>query len=118
MENETVNMLVTQLTAGGIGVWLINHLKGKLGSIGVVDKWISRIARAGAALVAALAVVGIGFAFDPTAGVLTVSGLTAQGIAGALWEWVRQYVVQQVMYRGHKLTKNGNGGSNVAPEKK
>jgi hypothetical protein len=107
MENESLNLIVNQLTAGGLAVWLIQKFKAKLAKVGVVQEAVSKIARVMAALVAALAAIGISFAFDPSAGVLTISGLTWSTVGVGIWEWARQYVVQQVMFRGYKLSKNG-----------
>ena len=118
---EGIDVLLSQFTAGGIAVWLIGRLKGWLGSIGIVEKIVSRIARVVAALVAALAVVGISFVFDPTAGVLTISGLTWAALGTGLWEWLRQYVIQQSMFRVNEAAKAtkviSNGGNDAVPEK-
>ena len=106
---ETLSILMTQFTAGGIAVWLINKLKGWLGSIGIVQEMVSKIARIVAALVAAVAVVGINFAFDPTAGVLTVTGLTWSAMGVGLWEWCKQYVIQQGVFRINEAAKIAAG---------
>lgn len=101
---ENLDILLTQFTAGGLAVWLINKLKGYMLQIGIVQDMVSKISRIVAALLAALATVGISATFDPTAGVLTVAGLTWAGIGTALWEWLKQYVLQTVLWKGYKAT--------------
>jgi len=58
----------------------------------VLNRWVGR-------LVAAVSVVGIHMTFDPNAGTLLVSGLSLAGIGGALVEFVKQYLLQQIAYR-------------------
>lgn len=52
-----------------------------------------------AAVLAGLSSLGIHFAFDATAGVLTVTGLHAASVMHGLWQWVTQYVVQHLAYK-------------------
>lgn len=110
---ESLSILMTQFTAGGIAVWLINRLKGWLGKIGIVQVMVSKIARIVGALVAAIATVGIHFVWDPTAGSLTITGLTWAALGAGLWAWLQQYVVQTAMWKGYKATNGAvtNGGT-------
>ena len=111
---ESLGILMTQFTAGGIAVWLINKLKVWLGKIGIVQNMVSKIARIVAAIVAAVAAIGISITFDPTAGVLTVTGLTWAALGTGIWEWLKQYVIQTVLWKGYKITNGAvvtNGGT-------
>lgn len=102
----------TQFTVAAVIVWLINKLKAWLLTKGWAVATIATFARWIAALGAALSVVGISFAFDISAGVLTVSGLTLTGIVTLLWEWLKQYVVQYSAFRindAAKALRTSNG---------
>lgn len=56
-----------------------------------------------AIVTAGIAAVGVHATFDQTAGVLTITGLTAAGLWNAAMEYARQYMLQQIAYK--KLVK-------------
>lgn len=49
--------------------------------------------------VAAAAALGVHYTYDPAAGALTITGLTAAGLWTMTSETVRSWVTQEVMYR-------------------
>ena len=51
-------------------------------------------------VLAFFASLGIMFQFDPQAGTLLVTGLTASTILAGIWTWVQQVVLQQIIYHG------------------
>jgi len=117
MENSdsVLNMILSMFTVGGVSVWLINKLKAWLGKIGWIQTKVSAFIRIMAAVVAALGVVGIDFAWNGSAGTLLISGLTYTSIITLFFEWLRQYVLQTFLWKGYKLT-NGvvtNGDTKV-----
>jgi hypothetical protein len=66
-------------------------------------KWIAKdrpgVLRSLSALLAALAAAGISWQWVPDTGTLTVSGITASGVAGFLWTWGKQYLLQDFAFR-------------------
>lgn len=83
--------------AGGI-VWLIEKLKTwhlfpwMTPQTETVNRLVS-IAAAG------IATIGVAATFEPESGKLTISGLTATGIATGGWEWFKSFVFQELVYR-------------------
>ena len=49
---------------------------------------------------AAVAVIGITWAYDAKTGDLVIHGLTFSSILLLAWEWAKQFVLQQVLYDG------------------
>lgn len=52
-----------------------------------------------AAILAAVASIGIHYNFDMTAGTLTITGLSMQNIAHGLMQWGIQYATQHMVYK-------------------
>lgn len=50
-------------------------------------------------IVALLAAIGIHFQFDAQAGQLVITGLTLAGITHGAWEYAKQLVIQEMVYR-------------------
>jgi len=92
-------LISSQIGAAGISVYLIQWLKNttKLPWINdatnQLNRWLS-------AFLAALAVVGIHVEFDQTVGILTVTGLTIAAVVPLAWNFITQFVLQEVIYRG------------------
>ena len=82
------------LSAAGLE-WVKRHP-----SIAILSResafWLQRLA--GFAL-AAVAALGVHWAFDASAGSLTITGLTSTGLWAASGETIRQWASQEVMYR-------------------
>ena len=52
-----------------------------------------------AAIMALIAAVGIQYTYDSVTGVMTITGLTAAGIATGLWSWFVQFALQQGAFK-------------------
>jgi membrane-associated HD superfamily phosphohydrolase len=91
-------MLSSQIGAAGLSVYAIQWLKNtnKIAWVGAGTDKLNRVL---SALLAALSVVGVSVQFDQTAGVLTISGLTVASVVALGWNWVTQFVFQEVIYR-------------------
>ena len=91
--------ITAHLTIGAVIVYAIERLKSLAWvrwitpDTKILNAWLS-------ATLAAAAAVGISVTFDPTGGVLTITGLTLQGTLTGIWEWLKQYAVQQLLYDG------------------
>jgi hypothetical protein len=100
------NELTAHLTTGAVIVYAIEWLKRW-----PVFRWLHAdstvLNRVVSACLAGVAAVGINWNFDATAGTLVITGLTWHAVALTGWEWLKQYVVQQVLYDG-VIQKAGN----------
>ena len=63
-----------------------------------LNLWASR-------LIALAAAVGLHATFNPDAGTLIIDGLTVGGIMGAIGEYAKQLMLQQIFYK--KVVKGG-----------
>jgi hypothetical protein len=102
------SVVMTQFTLGAVVVAALQWLKSSK-----YFPWITKgkvnLLRGISAVAAAAASVGIGHVWDPQAHSLTITGLTLAGIATAFYAWLKQFAVQEFMYRATK-----NGSSNAA----
>ena len=103
------NVLATQITMGGVGVAFLQWLKStKFFPWATVET--ARMNRVIAAVVALATSVGIHLqwqnAGEAGAYTLTITGATLTGVATMAWVWLKQFVVQELIYR---TTANGNG---------
>lgn len=96
---ESGREILDHVTAGAIVVYLIEWMKrsGWCTWLTMDTKALNRIT---SGLMAAIAVLGITWQYEPTNGDLVIHGLTASAIAAALWEVAKQVCVQQVIYDG------------------
>lgn len=87
------------LTASAISVYIIQKLKSanwfKL--LGPNTKYMNIAA---SLFTAAISATGINFAFNESAGTLTITGLTLTGILTALWTWGKSFVLNEMIYQG------------------
>lgn len=92
-----------QITASAAVVLLLDYLKNAkwLGWLTQDTATRNRVAAVVGSLLAAIAVHAT---FDRTAGVLTITGLTATGIATGFVAWIKSYVFQQMMF---KMSRSG-----------
>ena len=102
------NIAMTHFTIGAVTVAALQWLKGS-----TWFPWIqagqTKLLRALSALAAAAAAVGIGYTWNAHDHSLTITGLTLSGIAVALWAWLKQFAVQEFMYRATKpAAQNAN----------
>ena len=101
---DATNELLSQISASAVVVALLNHLKQSawVPFINANSKWVNRLV---AGVFAVATSLGMHFSFDADIGTLTVTGLTAAGMAHSGWEVVKAYVVQHYMYKaGEKAT--------------
>lgn len=75
--------------------WLKRHEKISLISQ-ETGYWVQRIL---GVVVAAAAALGVHYTYDPTAGALTITGLTAVGVWTMVSETLRTWVMQEITYR-------------------
>jgi hypothetical protein len=105
------NVLATQITMGGVGVAFLQWLKSTK-----FFPWVTaesaKLNRILAAAVALVSAVGIHLSWqsagEPGAYTLTITGATLTGVTSMAWIWLKQFVVQEFMYRA---TANGSSSS-------
>lgn len=87
------------ITASAMAVAIIQWMKNtKL--IPFMDQHTDAINRLVAWIAATISAFGIHYNYDATAGTLTLTGLTAAGIGHSLWEVIRSYAFQILIYKG------------------
>jgi hypothetical protein len=99
MEDAIVtNAFLSQFTASGIIVWILQKLKEAPWFSLWTAKTSLAIQRAFGATAAAASAFAINITFDSAEGVLVITGLTLAGVGGAVWAWVQSFVMQQWWY--------------------
>ncbi len=95
------DLILSQFTASGIAVWLLQKIKGSP-KIPQVTQQTDGLNRVLAVLLAALTAGGITYGYAWEAGTLTFSiqGLTVTGILSFLWHIATSLTAQEVIYRG------------------
>lgn len=92
-------LLQNQVGIGFVVVWLLQ--KAKTASwFPLVNAGTDKFNRFLSALAAAAATIGITWQYDPTGGVLTVSGLTLASVGSFLMTFISQGAIQEGLYRG------------------
>ena len=96
---ESTGELSAHLTTGAVIVYGIEWLKK--------SPWFSRITpetkvlnRIVSAVLAAIASVGISWQYDAHLGQLVITGLTWSTVAVSAWEFLKQFVMQQLVFDG------------------
>lgn len=89
-------------------------------------KWFPLLTSKTVALNRLVAVIGSGVAafgvhaaFNNTAGVLTITGLTTAGILAGGKEWIRTFLIQEIGYQNlirGKIGTGSNGGGETPPQ--
>lgn len=94
-----INEVVSQVIISGLIAYSIEFMKRTpfFPWLRVEQKKLQRWISAGAALVAA---AGIHYQYDSIHGALMITGLTIAGIRHGLWEFAKQFVLQQMVYDG------------------
>lgn len=100
--------LTTHLTTGAVIVYLIEWLK-RTRLVPFMSQHTVGVNRVLSGVLAAVAAFGITWSYDGAEGVLIVKGLTAPAIGQAAWEWLKQFVWQQLLYDG-MIQRRGAGG--------
>lgn len=93
--NEWGGTLIWAFFSSTAFEWLKQNAKFTL----VTERTTFWAQRAMGVVLAVAAALGVHYTYDPTAGVLMISGLTAAGLWTAATESVRAFVTQEVMYR-------------------
>jgi hypothetical protein len=93
-----MNELASQVTASGLVVWALQWLKNT-NKFPWVNENTAALNRILAALLAAASAVGITYTYEPTAGVLAFTGLTAPAVLAFVWKVLTSVVLQEVIYR-------------------
>jgi len=106
------NIVGSQLAASILVVYGLQLVK-RVRWIPWIDATTTRANRALGALLALATALGIHFEFDPTAGVLTITGLTASGLLHGGWQWFTQWAYQQAIWDGivQPADRRRNGGT-------
>ena len=100
-----------QLTASAVVVFLMQWAKNATW-FPFIQKETAALNRIVAVAMAAVSTLGVNYTWvHPSPGVWTITftGVTLAGITGAGWAWLKQFAVQELIYRG-AVKKNGNGG--------
>ena len=95
---------ISQLTVSAVVVWIIEKLKGASWFPVFTPQSSERVKQVIGAI-AALTAVGITYTYNPTLGILTISGLTISSVGQFAWAWTQNFVSQQILYHG--VVKNG-----------
>lgn len=105
------NIIGSQLAASILVVYGLQLVK-RVPFIPWVTEHSKRLNAFLSALLALGTAIGIHMEFDPNAGTLLVTGLTASGMAHAGWQWFTQWAYQQAIWDGvvHPSSKR-NGGA-------
>lgn len=95
---ETSGELTAHLTSGAVAVYAIQYVKSQSWfpwmntDTKVLNRYVNGI-------LAAVSVMGISWSYDPSVGG-TIQIPAAMVIASGLWEFAKQYILQQVIYDG------------------
>jgi len=96
---ESSGEITTHLTSGAVVVYVLEWLKGAgwfpwlTASTKTLNRFLSALTAAGVAL-------GIHLTYDAQTGTAVITGLTAGTIALTFWEWLKQFITQQMIYDG------------------
>src|SRR3990167_25373 len=91
---------ISQLTVSAVVVWIIERLKGASWFPALTPESSERVKQVIGAIAAALTAVGITYQYNPTLGVLTISGHTISSVGSFTWAWIQNFVSQQILYHG------------------
>ena len=95
MEGE----LTAHLTTGAVIVYFIEWMK-KAHWIRTFTPDTKTLNRVTSLILAGVASLGINWTYDPQVGQLVITGLTWSAVAMAAWEFVKQFVTQQLIFDG------------------
>ena len=95
---EDANEITAHLTSGAVVVYGIEWLKSRGWCPWITSQtiWVNRLASASGAFAA---VMGISFSYDPSVGG-DIHIPAATMLVTGLWDCVKQYVMQQMIYDG------------------
>ncbi len=97
-------LLQNQIGIGFLVVWLLQRAKAA-GWLKFINDDTGKLNRFLSALAATAATVGMTAHYDPSGGVLTLSGLTVANAASFLSTLLSQGAIQEVLYRAGFKTK-------------
>lgn len=93
------NDLTAHAVTGALVVYAIQWAK-KSGAIPWLHEHTRALNRLVSAILAAIAAFGIDWTYDATHGTLLITGLTLASILTSGWEFLKQLVIQQMIYDG------------------
>ena len=98
---ETSGEITSHLTTGAAVVYGIQWLKA-CGWFPWLTSDTKQVNRAVSAVLAAIAAVGINWAYDASVdgGTLIIHGLSWSALATGAWEWFKQFTTQQLIWDG------------------
>jgi len=91
---DTTQVLGSQLASAALLAYLLKWLQ-RTDWVPYVTEHTRGINRALTGVMSLAATVGIGYNFDTTAGVLTITGLHLSSVAAGLFAWIQQWAFQQ-----------------------
>jgi hypothetical protein len=114
------SIAVSHVTAAGLVIAAINWLK-RSEYFPWINKEQTRLLRYIGVIGAALGAGGVHYAWDPAARTLVFHIPTLAGTVGFCWEWVQQFIMQEITYQatssGSNIPNTGSAGQ-VAPASK
>jgi hypothetical protein len=93
------NVLATQMTLGMIGAGVLQYLKNAK-FVPFIDQHSQAINHFVLLLTSAAGALGVHTAWSAGTHTLTITGLSAAGIASAVWVWAKQWTVQYLVHQG------------------
>lgn len=99
--------IIAQLSTSAVIVSLMEWLK-ETKLVPFMDhnsSWINRLV---SLLFAFIAGIGLGYMYDPTSGVLTITGLQMSHVANTVWATFSSYGTQWLIYKG--VIRKGDPG--------
>lgn len=116
MTAENSGELTAHITSGAVIVYVIEWLKAnpRFSWLRAEQKTLQRVV---SAVLAAVAAVGINWTYDATHGTLVITGLTSTAILLTGWEWLKQFVVQQLIFDGVVAKEGTNGRRDEVPRR-
>ncbi len=99
MADASHSILATQLTTGGLVVMILEWLKGKKWAP-FISHYAPMLNKVTALVVSLVTAAGISYQWDAHNHTLMLGNLALGSIAAGLWIAVKQWVFQEMIYRG------------------
>lgn len=93
MESE----ILSQVVVAGLSSYVMERAK-KSPYLPFLTMETKRLNGVIAAIVSAVATIGIHFTYDSSAGTLMITGVGLTSLRHGLWDWAKQYLFQQFVY--------------------
>jgi len=99
------------ITTSAVSVYIVQLLK-KWSKIKFINESSHALNTCLSVVLAIASSIGIATSFDQTNGILTITGLTLQGVLAGGWAALKSFVMNQLIYHGVTAKANGNGAGN------